>query len=73
MCHLYARATKIVSRPAPVYLAHRAAFLAQYYTSGYQEDDGRWETGSTASAGSDESSFSTATVGSKMTDTIYYA
>ena len=22
-CHLYARATKIVSRPAPVYYAHR--------------------------------------------------
>ena len=31
LCHLYARATKIVSRPAPVYYAHRAAFLAQYY------------------------------------------
>ena len=30
LCHLYARATKIVSRPAPVYYAHRAAFLAQY-------------------------------------------
>ena len=29
LCHLYARATKIVSRPAPVYYAHRAAFLAQ--------------------------------------------
>ena len=31
MCFLYARATKVVSRPAPVYYAHRAAFLAQYY------------------------------------------
>ena len=30
LCHLYARATKIVSRPAPVYYAHRAASLAQY-------------------------------------------
>jgi len=26
LCHLYARATKIVSRPAPVYYAHLAAF-----------------------------------------------
>ena len=31
LCFLYARATKVVSRPAPVYYAHRAAFLAQYY------------------------------------------
>ena len=42
LCHLYARATKIVSRPAPVYYAHRAAFLAQYYKDDYKEDN-MWE------------------------------
>jgi len=52
-CHLYARATKIVSRPAPVYYAHRAAFLAQYYEADYRDKSGnRWETTSTSSAGS---------------------
>jgi eukaryotic translation initiation factor 2C len=35
LCHIYPRATKIVSRPAPVYLAHLAAYQAQYYTSAH--------------------------------------
>lgn len=52
LCFLYARATKVVSRPAPVYYAHRAAFLAQYYEPNYREINDQWETGSTASTGS---------------------
>jgi len=51
LCHLYARATKIVSRPAPVYYAHRAAFLAQYYKDDYKEEN-MFEVGSTSSRGS---------------------
>ena len=49
LCHLYAIANKIVSRPAPVYYAHRAAFLGPYYSRGFKADDARWETGSTSS------------------------
>ena len=50
LCFLYARATKIVSRAAPVYYAHRAAFLAQYYDEKYKEvNNERWETGSVTS------------------------
>ena len=44
LCFLYARATKVVSRPAPVYYAHRAAFLAQYYEESYKEVTDQWET-----------------------------
>ena len=55
LCFLYARATKIVSRPAPVYYAHRAAFLAQYYEAGFKEASDYWEVGSTVSAGSNGS------------------
>jgi len=51
LCHLYARATKIVSRPAPVYYAHRAAFIAQYYKDDYKEEN-MFEVGSTSSRGS---------------------
>ena len=52
LCFLYARATKVVSRPAPVYYAHRAAFLAQYYEANYKEQNDMFETSSTMSAGS---------------------
>jgi len=52
LCHLYARATKLVSRPAPVYYAHRAAFLAQYYQKGFKEREDAWESGSASSHGS---------------------
>ena len=52
LCFLYERATKVVSRPAPVYYAHRAAFLAQYYESNFREASDLWETASNASNGS---------------------
>lgn len=52
MCHTYARATKIVSRPAPVYYAHLAAFQAQFYNPKFKGESDNWETGSTMSAGS---------------------
>ena len=45
----------MVSRPAPVYYAHRAAFLAQYYESNYRGLGEYFDTASTASAGSNGS------------------
>ena len=73
---LYARATKIVSRPAPVYYAHRAAFLAQYYKDNYREDN-YFEVGSTSSHGSAGSAGSSASACSMLagnTDkTVYFA
>ena len=41
LCHLYARATKIVGRPAPVYYAHLAAYQAEYFQSNFRGDKGR--------------------------------
>ena len=53
LCFLYARATKIVSRPAPVYYAHLAAFQAQYFKEGYTEQRPGWDdSASVASGGS---------------------
>jgi len=75
LCHLYARATKIVSRPAPVYYAHRAAFLAQYYVDDYSEEL-LMEVGSTCSNGSTGSSNSTIPdikLGPTVASTVYFA
>ena len=75
LCHLYARATKIVSRPAPVYYAHRAAFLAQYYKDDYKEDLA-WEVGSqmsTTSTGSGASSIPDIKLGPNVANTVYFA
>ena len=52
LCVLYQRATKIVSRPAPLYYAHRAAFLGPYYDKGFRDGGTGWETSSTSSGGS---------------------
>jgi len=74
LCHLYARATKIVSRPAPVYYAHRAAFLAQYYKDNYKEDN-MMEMGSHASFNSANSaeSIPDITLGPTVASTVYFA
>jgi len=75
LCHLYARATKIVSRPAPVYYAHRAAFLAQYYKDDYKEEN-MFEVGSTTSTGSlgsNASSIQEIALGANIASTVYFA
>ena len=75
LCHLYARATKIVSRPAPVYYAHRAAFLAQYYKDDYKEER-HFEAGSTTSTGSggsNASSIQEIALGQNIASTVYFA
>jgi len=74
LCHLYQRATKIVSRPAPVYYAHRAAFLAQYYQDNYKEEVA-WEVGSTTSTGSagSHSSVPSVALGPAVARTVYFA
>ena len=74
LCHLYARATKIVSRPSVVYYAHRAAFLAQYYKDGFKEDN-LWEVGSTSSNGSNASNGSVHSIdlGLSTANTVYFA
>ena len=76
MLPLYARATKIVSRPAPVYYAHRAAFLAQYYEANYREAQETWEAGSSAStgsAGSGSSSVPTIQLEKTTAGRVYFA
>lgn len=67
-------ATKIVSRPAPVYYAHRAAFLAQYYQDNYKEEVA-WEVGSTTSTGSagSHSSVPSVALGPAVARTVYFA
>jgi len=77
LCHLYARATKIVGRPAPVYYAHLAAYQAEYFQSNFKADKGLcdgWETGSVSSAtGSDGSSGEFKNVHEEMRHKLYYA
>ena len=70
LCYLFARATKVVSKPAPVYYAHVAAFKAQYNTRGYREVGDSWETGSTTSAGSGDGFIQ---VHPHIRSTVYYA
>ena len=74
LCFLYARATKVVSRPAPVYYAHRAAFLAQYYEPNYREIGDSWETGSTSSTGSgSHASIPEIKLNDRAAQTVYWA
>ena len=74
LCHVYGRATKIVSRPAHVYYAHLAAFNGPFYSSDFRDTAGAdWcEVGSVGSHGSSQS----ATCGAlhpSLADTVYYA
>ena len=71
LCHLYQRATKIVSRPAHLYYAHLAAALGPFYDSAYKERDGEWELGSTSSHGSN--SGARAELHLAMKSRVYYA
>jgi eukaryotic translation initiation factor 2C len=53
LCHVYARCTKIASRPAPIYYAHLAAAHAPWYEKeGFKEMTDTWETSSVSSGGS---------------------
>ena len=77
LCFLYQRATKVVSRPAPVYYAHRAAFLAQYYENNYKGSGDYFDVASTASAGSNGSGSSrdlpVIKLEQRTADTVYFA
>jgi len=76
LCSLYARATKTVSRPAPVYYAHRAAMLAQYYKGNFKEANDAWETGSMASAlstGSSDSAIPPIHLCEQVANKVYFA
>ena len=74
LCHLYQRATKIVSRPVHLYYAHLAAALGPYYDASYKERDGNWDVGSTSSHGSHGSgSSSAAELHPTMKNRVYYA
>ena len=72
LCHLYARATKIVSRPAHLYYAHLAAALGPYYDSAYKERNGDWDTTSTSSHGSGNSG-TRQDLHLNMRNRVYYA
>jgi len=72
LCFFYARATKIVSRPAPVYWAHRAAFIAPYYDKNYKDADG-CETSSVSSGGSSKRPRDICHVLENVRKRIYYA
>ena len=60
LCHVYARCTKVASRPSPIYYAHLAAFHAPWYSAGFHEKGDAWETSSTSSKGSSGSGASKA-------------
>ena len=72
LCHLFGRATKVVSRPAHLYFAHLAAERGSMHSSDYRVAGGGWgETGSTGSHGSNSSS--AAPVHPNLAKTVYYA
>ena len=75
LCHLYPVATKVVSRPAPVYLAHRAAYVAPYYEAGWKEEDGRYfdDIASVSSGSAGVTWAGEKGVGKEMMETVYYA
>ena len=75
LCFLYSRATKIVSRPAPVYWAHRAAFMGPFYCGGYREASGAFfnDAASVSSGHSGDSWGSWADVLPEVSKTLYYA
>ena len=73
LCHLYGRATKIVSRPAHLYYAHLAAALGPYYDAGYMERDvEHWDVQSMSSHGSGGSG-TRRELHKDVTGRVYYA
>ena len=74
LCHVYARATKVVSRPVHVYYAHLAAACGPYYSSDFRDMAGAdWhDVGSTGSHGSNRSA-TRGDVHPKLANTVYYA
>jgi len=73
LCHLYQRATKVVSRPVHMYYAHLAAALGPYYESAFKERSNEWELQSTSSHGSDASHSSRKELHPNMKKTVYFA
>lgn len=74
LAHLYPIATKLVSRPAPVYLAHRAAFLAPYYEAKWKDESGFFDDTASVSSGSGAGKPCEAgAVGEALKGTVYYA
>lgn len=73
LCHLYQRATKVVSRPAHLYYAHLAAAFGPYYDSSYKERNGHWDNQSTSSHGSDSSSGMRRELHPAMKNRLYFA
>ena len=43
LCHLFQRATKVVSRPCHLYYAHLAAALGPYYDTAFKARDGEYD------------------------------
>lgn len=62
--------TKLVGRPAPVYYAHRAAYLGPYYDKNFKDALGMWDSSSSSSGGS--SAF-TSSVIQGVRKHLYYA
>ena len=74
LCHLYQRATKIVSRPAHLYYAHLAAALGPYYESAFKEGNADyWDMQSTGSHGSGSSGSSRRDLHPAMKGKVYFA
>ena len=76
LCHVYARCTKVASRPAPIYYAHLAAAHAPYYDKIYKDRTADfWETASNSSGGSGSTSKSKsdfAQLHPRQRDRLYY-
>ena len=73
LCHLYQRATKVVSRPVHLYYAHLAAALGPYYEAGFKERNDDWEMQSTSSHGSHSSNSPRQELHPSMKDRVYFA
>jgi len=76
LCVLYARCTKLVGRPAPVYYAHRAASFGAYYDANYRDAPADWETASSSSGGSGRGRNDKRNIGAvreELRSSLYYA
>ena len=71
LCHLFARATKIVSRPMHLAYAHFAAALGPCYVADYRGSADTWQDSSSTS--SRASARSAQELHPSIAKTVYYA
>ena len=73
MCHMYGRATTIVSQPAPTYYAHLAARQAPFLMTDYKEGGGGgWDASSATGTHASGASADFVEVSTKLNDRLFF-